>query len=102
VKFASAAQPVKVGGAKIVNPKDTATSGTAFLDVQVGGTPAEPVFVRLAGQQGDLSKLLREKQLTKMIRAAGGGIEVQDCAKPLECCETDDKGQCVRECCPHD
>jgi hypothetical protein len=100
-RFVSAKEPVKVGAAKLVDPAQDLASGLVGVDVQAGTKDGEPVWLRMAVQQGDLRKLgsiVKSDDFEKLLLLVGNRVD-SSCSGVRECCAKDDAGVCTRMCC---
>jgi hypothetical protein len=99
-RFISSKELVKVGPAKLVDPAQDLAGGLVAVDVQAGTKDGEPVWLRLAMQQGDVKKLaslMKSDDFEKLLLLVGTRVDAS-CSATRECCAKDD-GNCTRMCC---
>jgi hypothetical protein len=100
-RFVSSKELVKVGPAKLVDPAQDLAGGLVAVDVQAGTKDGEPVWLRLAMQQGDVKKLaslMKSDDFEKLLLLVGTRVDAS-CSATRECCAKDDDGNCTRMCC---
>ena len=100
-RFVSSKDIVKVGAAKLVDPAQDLARGLVAVDVQAGTKDGEPVWLRLAMQQGDLKKLasmIKSDDFDKLLLLVGNRVDAS-CSGPRTCCARDGDGNCTRMCC---